>query len=71
MTMLLKTFQEWSNAGYRIYKGAHHIARNEQNVPLFAESQVFIPSDSYTDFDREEDAELADLYGISPWGNDA
>jgi hypothetical protein len=64
----LKTFKQWSNAGYRIYKGSHHVARNENNEPLFSAEQVYMPSDSYEDFDLEEDADFAQAFNL-PWGD--
>lgn len=39
----LRTFDDWSKEGYRIKKGARHVARRNDNVPLFDESQVYKP----------------------------
>ena len=36
----LRTFREWSGWGYKIKKGAKHVARNKDGVPLFSRSQV-------------------------------
>ena len=65
----LRTFQAWSDLGFRIRKGAHHVDRDELNMPLFDDSQVYRPGFYDADFDREDDAEEADFYGINPWGS--
>ena len=65
----LRSFDEWSREGYRIRKGARHVARDpDTNAPLFSSAQVFQPW-GWNDDDREDDAELADFYGIDGWGN--
>ena len=40
-----RTFNEWSNAGYRIIKGSKSHSRNSDGVCLFHESQVMIPDE--------------------------
>lgn len=40
----IRTFDEWSQAGYRIEKGSKAVARREgDGQPLFLESQVYKP----------------------------
>ncbi len=39
------TFQEWSDAGYRIVKGSHSKSRNKENQALFLPSQVILSGD--------------------------
>ena len=70
----LKTFKDWNYLGYTVKKGskAHWI----DDVAMFDETQVKkYEKPSYhnnwygnRDVDMEEDSELADYYGISPWG---
>ena len=72
-TTELKTFQQWSDLGYKILKGSK--ARWVNGVAVFSRDQVihrttYVVPRQFADFDREEDSELADFYGISPWGGD-
>jgi len=40
-------FDEWSEAGYRINKGAKSQMRDAAGVPLFTKDQVYKPSKKY------------------------
>jgi len=69
MKITLRTFQEWSAAGYKVKKGSK--AAWFEGKPLFHQGQVdkYVKSNrDYGDFDRESDQEKADYYGVSPWG---
>jgi hypothetical protein len=75
--MSVKTFEEWSALGYRVRKGSKAGSRGPvSGKPQFSDNQVYKPNTrrrSYrdvADFDMEEDRDLADAYGISPWGSD-
>ena len=75
----VRTFKEWSYFGYTIKRGSKAVKFNNDGVALFNVAQVkpYVRRtynkhgdyDSMTDFDRESDSEMADYYGISPWGN--
>lgn len=43
----LRTFQDWSNAGYKILKGSKHVKRNANGIPLFSNEQVTYTRTSY------------------------
>jgi len=37
---MLRTFNSWSQDGYKIKKGSKHVARDSEGRPLFSEHQV-------------------------------
>ncbi len=45
-----RTFEEWSSAGFRIYKGALSHKRDAEGTPLFHETQVYSPDDLDPDY---------------------
>ncbi len=63
----LKTFQEWSDAGYLIKKGEHHVAKSTGGQYLFSRKQVIKkPIPLYwgePDLDWEDDFGQWDNYG--------
>ncbi len=53
----LKTFQEWSDAGYKIFKGEKSVGRNKAGVCVFSGAQVvkYAPTPDLNDeYDEEE-----------------
>lgn len=70
-----KTFNEWSNTGYRILKGSKSIVRNSEGIPLFHKTQVTRKIKSYGNHWQETDGEWDDwgmgMYGElgNPWGD--
>lgn len=43
----VKSFEDWSNLGYRIKKGAKHVQKNQAGIPMFSEDQVYMPIKFY------------------------
>jgi hypothetical protein len=68
----LRTFQDWSNDGYKIIKGSKAVGRNSDGVCLFTADQVtkrFISravSEGYNE-DTDENCCGGPMYGI--YGN--
>jgi len=69
--MSLRTFNDWSQDGYKIKKGAKHVARNEKGECLFSRAQVTLrPKPIYhnsSHWDVDEHDCGGPMYGI--YGN--
>ena len=65
--MDLRTFDEWSKAGYRICKGEKAVGRRKTDgKPVFTENQVWCPGETPWD-----DYEMDMCIGGDPWGLDS
>jgi len=68
MTKLIyKTFNEWAELGYYIYRGEKSNCSNDAGEPLFSELQVYVPSDIYEDRYASCDYEDDELFYWDPW----
>ncbi len=60
----LKTFNDWSDAGYKILKGSKSVGRNSAGVALFSSEQVMYVADDWLgDPDESDDEYDPDLPG--------
>ena len=72
MADILKTFEAWHELGFRVCKGAKHVGRNAQDIPLFSAMQVWRPSKGFAGSEYEEDDEDDEDYhdfepSMDPW----
>lgn len=63
---MVKTFDEWSAAGYRIKKGSKAVGRNNEGVPVFNIDQVwrpgaYIPWRDWGDVDYDDPTQWEDF----------
>lgn len=64
----LRTFQAWSDDGYKIIKGSKHVGRNADGVCLFSADQVEKLPRSRRAYSHDPDAEADEL--VEAFGED-
>jgi hypothetical protein len=68
---MIKTFNEWSRAGYKINKGAKAIGRNGLGVPVFSSDQVQKSTQFNIDYnDPDYEGSMEEALGNWDWYKD-